>query len=430
MKLSFGIICKYSRMTGSEENKKNKFFRFPLNFKKSLLLALLFFIAGFALEWLDLWKNISAPPWPYNAYILIFFWLIVILTTLNIESPFVEWLSAKEAAISFMILFFLVVLIGGFFNQDPFYVNGFLKTTGFSHIFHSWYFLISTSCLLIVNGFVIVKKMMSFNLKNNSVGIMLGGFWIIVAVSLLGSSDLYRLSMTLYKSEKNNYSFDKNNHSYKMPFSVELMEFKLKEYTPTLSIVKIKDNINSIEATGKSKELEYLSTFVLDGYKINVLKYFPLSSKIFNNGYKPDTSFGALPSAFISVKNIRSNETWKGWISSGNALYPREILKLDSHFSVVMNYPRPKKISSIIQVYLKDSTTVFLNVNSTIPCKVGKWKLYQSGYDVTMGRWSEYSVVEAVLDPWQKIVYAGIFIFIAGMILQIFVEKGKNVKNL
>jgi len=33
-----------------------------------------------------------------------------------------------------------------------------------------------------------------------------------------------------------------------------------------------------------------------------------------------------------------------------------------------------------------------------------------------MGKWSEYSVFELVADPWQSVVYAGIFLLLAGAI--------------
>ena len=50
------------------------------------------------------------------------------------------------------------------------------------------------------------------------------------------------------------------------------------------------------------------------------------------------------------------------------------------------------------------------------PITVNGWKIYQTSYDEKLGRWSETSIVELVLDPWLPMVYAGIFILIAGAV--------------
>ena len=42
------------------------------------------------------------------------------------------------------------------------------------------------------------------------------------------------------------------------------------------------------------------------------------------------------------------------------------------------------------------------------PITVNGWKIYQTSYDEKLGRWSETSIVELVLDPWLPMVYAGI----------------------
>ena len=37
------------------------------------------------------------------------------------------------------------------------------------------------------------------------------------------------------------------------------------------------------------------------------------------------------------------------------------------------------------------------------------WKLYQVSYDVRKGKWSEYTIIEAVKDPWLPLVYIGFY---------------------
>ncbi|MEI6638107.1 MAG: cytochrome c biogenesis protein, partial [Chlorobium sp.] len=51
------------------------------------------------------------------------------------------------------------------------------------------------------------------------------------------------------------------------------------------------------------------------------------------------------------------------------------------------------------------------------PINVMGWKLYQMGYDDEAGRWSKYSLIEVIRDPWLPAVYLGFFMIMAGNVL-------------
>lgn len=83
-----------------------------------------------------------------------------------------------------------------------------------------------------------------------------------------------------------------------------------------------------------------------------------------------------------------------------------------------------RKFQSEVSIYQKDTEEVRnekIEVNH--PIKVDGWKVYQVSYDERMGRWSELSVVELILDPWLPVVYTGIFILMAGGIAFLFVNR-------
>lgn len=46
--------------------------------------------------------------------------------------------------------------------------------------------------------------------------------------------------------------------------------------------------------------------------------------------------------------------------------------------------------------------------------KVDGWKIYQYSYDTRMGKDNEISIFQLVKDPWLPLVYAGIFMMLAG----------------
>jgi hypothetical protein len=50
------------------------------------------------------------------------------------------------------------------------------------------------------------------------------------------------------------------------------------------------------------------------------------------------------------------------------------------------------------------------------------------GYDYELGRWSNTSIIEVIRDPWLRIVYAGIFMMLAGAMFMFWVGSKKNMK--
>ena len=50
------------------------------------------------------------------------------------------------------------------------------------------------------------------------------------------------------------------------------------------------------------------------------------------------------------------------------------------------------------------------------PVEVDGWKIYQYDYDARMGAMSHMSVLQLVSDPWLPLVYAGIFMMLAGAV--------------
>ena len=125
----------------------------------------------------------------------------------------------------------------------------------------------------------------------------------------------------------------------------------------------------------------------------NVLKYYESAGKV-GKGYHPVNNIGASPAAFLKTIKKISGDTLQGWISCGSASMMPEVLKCNDTLSIVMLYPEPKKFSSLIQVYTKEgrNDTVTIEVNK--PLKIMQWKVYQTGYDERLGKWSNISIVE------------------------------------
>ena len=86
----------------------------------------------------------------------------------------------------------------------------------------------------------------------------------------------------------------------------------------------------------------------------------------------------------------------------------------------------PKKFKSVLKLFTPDMNpkTITLEVNKPYNCN--GWKLYQASYDQAKGKWSDYSVIEAVRDPWLPVVYTGIAMLILGALTMIFQIRKKE----
>ena len=85
----------------------------------------------------------------------------------------------------------------------------------------------------------------------------------------------------------------------------------------------------------------------------------------------------------------------------------------------------PKRFASAIKVVEKSGreTVATIDVNKSI--EVQGWKIYQYGYDTSMGAESKMSILELVSDPWLPLVYAGFYIMLAGAAWMLLTSRPK-----
>ena len=77
----------------------------------------------------------------------------------------------------------------------------------------------------------------------------------------------------------------------------------------------------------------------------------------------------------------------------------------------------PKRFASEIQIQTKSGTNLLTTVDVNKPAEVDGWKIYQYGYDTSMGVQSNTSILELVSDPWLRYVYLGIYMMLFGGVL-------------
>ncbi len=155
------------------------------------------------------------------------------------------------------------------------------------------------------------------------------------------------------------------------------------------------------------------------------MKYEP-SAILTDSSFQATELPGSYPAAYLEVVNITQKKKYKGWISVGNLYQEPQYFPLDSMNSVALTVPEPKRFYSRLAVTADSakSDTIILEANK--PIEIKGWKLYQSSYDLSKGKWSTLSVLEAVNDPWLPAVYTGMILLFIGAFLMIWTGRYKR----
>lgn len=401
--------------------------QYPWQYFESFTIGFAILMAGAAVEVITRGMDINAVGAPYNIYIaFIYASLLIFLRIYYRGNSFVAWMSSIPAAISAIFLFALLVLLLGFIPQNNIHAPEIYKFTGLSHLKTSWPFLFIQVYFLTVLGMVTLRRMLPLKFKN--IGFFLNhfGLWLILLAGCLGSGDLRRLNISLLDNgQESNIGVSSEGAMFKLPFTLKLIHFKMDEYNPKMMMVDAKTGQVNM---GKEKTFPVAGKGIkarINGWNIEVLKFLP-NAVVFDSILQPSEERGNYQAAYIKAIRSGTRDTVKGWISAGSYLQEPAFLSLKDGNVLVLATPEARKYSSKIEVKTDKpaADTITLEVNK--PYNIKGWMLYQVSYDQSKGKWSSLSVLEAVSDPWLKVVYAGIFILLAGAVYMFWMGRGKE----
>jgi hypothetical protein len=407
------------------KNEKKQLWVFPWLFRENIILVVGLNVIGFLLELFTNGAGVPVFKFPFN--LVFIFLLILICCYIRIfykTHSFFQWITSIKVAITSIVVISVIVLLMGFIPQND--NSDFLfSRLGFTHLFRSWPYFFSSLLLMLILGSTICKRIGKWNLKNISFLFNHLGLWIVIAAASLGNGDMQRVRMICYYQKPVWYGFDYSNKNQELPFAIVLKKFSIEDYFSEIVLIQ-----NSNGKTVKEKNTVPLLAEkgaegkILD-YRIIVKELIPeafLMGETFREVHQP----GAVPAAEVQIfiKNIKITE---GWISASSFMQPPTLLKLKDDLSIALALPSPKKFRSDIKIYTSDEKTYNEQLEVNKPVNVMGWELYQNSYDTEKGRYSEYSVIEAVKDPWLWVVYIGITMLLFGSCLLFWV--GKSVKT-
>jgi hypothetical protein len=397
----------------------------PWSYNESFIISGALILLGFVVEIVFRDQLVPIPGRPKNFIILFLgIMLLILLHTLYRKAPVVKWLSSIPCSISAIVSYAALVLLLGFVRQEGEDQAPWLQHLGLNHMKNSWPFLLVEVYLFISLGMVILRR--SYPLTGKNLGFLLNhfGLWLTLIAVAMGSGDLQRLRVSLFeKTDFLNKGISSSHEIYSLPFSLKLLDFKMETYNPK---IMLSDSLGNLPEKQKGETLPVIekgAEYKMNKFSIKVLDLLPAATRT-SNGYIPSDNPFAAPAALVHVEDMETGDSVTNWLCCGSSMMLREYILLEKNLGLWMMSPEPKQYESdvVIKTNLGDIDTVTIGVNR--PYKIRGWSLYQFSYEEEMGPASQLSIIEAVYDPWLRVVYAGIILMIAGAMYLFWLGRG------
>jgi len=403
---------------------KKKLWHFSWGYRESFLVAIGLLLVGFVLEYLSGGVGLSDWRRPYNYYAGGLFLLVLIVGGVFLKkNKLVKWLTSMPAAISAISIFSLLVLMMGLLPVAFVEKSSWLGLMGFSHITHSWPFVLIQMYFLLVLGLSVVKRCLAFKIKDIGFLLLHLGLWLVVFGGSFGNGDRETYRLSLQKGIFVREGVDEYGKYLSLPLSIRLDGFEMEEYLPQITFVEAN---SGTEVDGSWRfDVDTSNVFSCMDWKLKVKAYYPYAVK--GDGlYFSDKHVGATHAALVEVRNKRLNNNLQGWVADASFLFAPQALKIDDSISLVLLPPKPKKFSANVRLAFDSGEQYDAVIQVNKPVSIHGWHIYLQSYDNRMGRWSQVVSLELVKDPWLPVVYSGIFMLLAGALNMFWLGKLKR----
>lgn len=378
----------------------------------------------------------DAFAWPVNGIVLAAFLLIILVCFMLRRKVYAfRFLSSYGAAIPALVYAVVLTTVMGLTKQVP-AAQSHIGAFPFSRMLSFWPFVLIYVWIAFILGLVILKRLSSFRWKDIPFLFNHLGLFVVMTAATLGNADMQRLKMTVIPDSPEWRAVDDNGMAHELPVAIQLERFTIDEYPPKLVLV---DNESGNPVSEKQAEpLLIDGTFTegrLGDWLIQLRQRLDYAVPVM----KEDTTYyegwmqkGAVSAVLVTatLQSAANNQQKPlqvtGWVSCGSYMFPYQLLKLDAKTSIAMPQREPQRYISRVEILTKTNKNIKTDILVNKPFSIDGWKIYQLNYDTTKGRWSEYSVLELVSDPWLPVVYAGIAMMLLGALCMFFMSSRKT----
>lgn len=376
-------------------------------------------VAGTALQLLAGPVNPSFLTYPWGVVLALnYLYLLILLRTNADQWKWVQQWCDRPTYITSLASMLLLTLLFGMIRQDG-STEGWTGLLGFTQMSRSWIFNLFLFQFMTAVGLKAVDDVHHWRKRNLANVIMHASFFIVLAASIFGSGDKTRVRVTAALGMPETMGVTEEGIRTELPFALTLKEFVLDEYPPHLHRFhqeKLSPEFISIEGEG--------SQGALGNWQVECLEFLEYAGRLTeDSAYQAMNHVGATSAIRLKAYHPDTRHTVEGWVSCGSHIFAGSALLLPDGSQLVMPRREVKKFLSKIEVMTEDGKQSF-DISVNHPATVGPWKIYQSGYDSTRGRWSTISILECVKDGWYTATHIAMWmILIAAATMFI---KGRN----
>ncbi len=377
--------------------------------------------------------------WPANIVaLLLLVFILVFLHLLRKKIYVVRFLATPQMAVPALVAVTAVTVLMGLTRQvsstsDP------IDALGLSKMLQFWPFVLEYVLMTVVIGMTALKQISAFTARRIPSLMCHIGLFVFLTCSVLGGADMQRLKMYCEPGQPEWRGLDELQNVVELPLAVQLNKFDIKEYPPKLMLVddsgralpvgKPATMVATEDAKGQLMDwdveiLQYMEEALpvaldnmaesLQSEMSQMIRMDSLGTLLSRDGYRESDTPGA--ATVVRVRATRGNEVKEGWASTGSYRFSGPTVQLTPEIRLAMSSREPESFSSDVDIYTQDGAAQKAVITVNNPVTVAGWKIYQYSYNEQMGKWSNYSVLELVRDPWLPAVYTGIFLILAGAI--------------
>lgn len=379
---------------------------------KLIISCICLFLAGAALQFLCGDVNSTRFAYPWSAVLFLnYLGLLVFLVFRFGDRPSFRSIFGESAGIGIMSMLLLLVLLMGITGRN---------------LNHSWPFVLPMIWLMTLTGVVAVRDLLHIRRVPWAAMLFHWGLFLILAAAIFGNADKQRVTVKAYIDSEVAEGVDVQQNIRHLPFSLRLKAFHLEEYAPKLCLIGIDG-----ESMEECLQIPANKCETLHQYKdwtIIVKRYIdealPAGDSLV---FQPVHHVGAAHAALVEA--VKGMDKVCGWISPGSFLFDGVQLKLDD--GLVLSFKPSSPKSFVSELVLTDAQGFTSNENTSVnhPIRFGSWQIYQKGYDVEQGKWSNYSVLECVNDPWEPITAISLWLMVLGAVVCVVESHNKSRKR-
>jgi hypothetical protein len=361
---------------------------------------------GHALEWVTEGRGLGRVVWPASGLMLAACAAMSVAAAVAARRrAWVRWLGGIPMTLMVMAGMGILALVAGVVPGGDGALPDWARRLGWHRAVSGWPFVLMYLLLLLNLGIATVKRpVLASGWRASAAPLCHAGLWIALAAGFFGAGDLQRVRIAVReRAAAESHAWDERGARVPLPFEVALRDFRLDAYPPVLAARQRTE----VERP-RTLESREGAAGTLMGHRVEVLEALA-------HAREDGARFVSSPDpSDPPAARLRVDGGEPAWITCGAELTAVRMIPLGREAMLVMMSPRPRRFASDVTVRGADGTMREATIEVNRPLQVAGWMLYQLSYDETRGAGSEWSVLEAVRDPWFPVVRTGLFLVLAG----------------